>query len=57
MQEWALSFGVLVVSMTAGFLGSSLWPRMDLIFKLVLNVIVVAGMLALARRIRQRTAA
>jgi len=57
MQEWALSFGVLMVSMTAGFLGSSLWPRMDLIFKLVLNVIVVAGMLALARRIRQRTAA
>ena len=40
--------------MTAGFLGSSLWLKMDIIFKAVLNVLAVAGMLALVRRIRQR---
>ncbi len=56
MHEWALSFGVLLVCMTAGFLGSSLWLKMDIIFKAVLNALAVLGMLALARRIRQRTA-
>jgi hypothetical protein len=56
MQEWALSFGVLLVCMTAGFLGSSLWLKMDIIFKVLLNVLAIAGMLALARRIRQRAA-
>ena len=56
MHEWALSFGVLLVCMSAGFLGSSLWLKMDVIFKAVLNILVVAGMLALARRIRQHPA-
>jgi len=54
LHEWALSFGVLLVSMTAGFLGSNVWPMTDLIFKLVLNVLAVAGMLMLARRIKKR---
>lgn len=57
MHEWALSFGVLLVCMTAGFLGSSLWPRMDLIFKVVLNLLTVIGMIALAVRIRGRAVA
>jgi hypothetical protein len=43
--------------MTAGFLGSSLWPKMDVIFKLVMNLLAVAGMVALALRIRPRAAA
>lgn len=55
MQEWALSFGVLLVCMTAGFLGSNLWPRMDVIFKLVLNLLAVAGMIVLAGQVRRRT--
>ena len=54
MHEWALSFGVLLVCMTAGFLGSSLWLKMDVIFKAVLNLLAVAGMIELARRIRRR---
>jgi hypothetical protein len=54
MHEWALSFGVLLVCMTAGFLGSSLWLKMDVIFKLVLNLLTIAGMLVLARQIRRR---
>lgn len=53
MHEWAFSFGVLLVCMTAGFLGSSLWLKMDIMFKAVLNVLAVAGMLALLRRICQ----
>jgi hypothetical protein len=57
MHEWALSFGALLVCMTAGFLGSSLWLKMDVIFKLVLNVLAVAGMVELARRIRRRATA
>ncbi len=57
MHEWALSFGVLLVCMTAGFLGSSLWWKVDVIFKLVLNVAAVVLMLALLRGIRQRAAA
>jgi hypothetical protein len=56
-HEWALSLGVLLVCSSAGFLGSSLWPKMDLIFKAVLNVLAVAGMVVLALRIRQRTPA
>jgi len=55
MHRWALSFGALVSQMSAGFLGSSLWPRMDVIGKVILNVIAVAGMIALARAIRQRS--
>jgi hypothetical protein len=54
MHEWALSFGVLLVCMTAGFLGSSLWLKMDIVFKALLNLLTVAGMIELARRIRQR---
>jgi hypothetical protein len=54
MHRWALSFGALFSSMTAGFLGSSLWPRMDVIGKVILNIIAVVGMIALARSIRQR---
>lgn len=57
IHEWALSFGVLLVVMIAGYLGSSLWLKMDVIFKAVLNVLALAGMLLLAVRIRQRVTA
>jgi hypothetical protein len=40
--------------MTAGFLGSSLWLKMDVVFKTVLNLLAVGGMIVLARRIRRR---
>jgi hypothetical protein len=55
MHRWALSFGALLTSMAAGFLGSSLWPRMDVSGKLILNIIAVAGMILLARAIRGRS--
>ena len=50
----ALCFGGLVVSMLAGFLGASLWSRLDLVGKIVLNLAAVGAMLALSRRIRRR---
>jgi len=56
MHRWALSFGALLSMMAAGFLGSSLWPRMDVIAKVILNIIAVAGMIGLARSIRRREA-
>jgi hypothetical protein len=54
IHRWALVFGTLLVSMTAGFLGSSTWPRMDIIAKTILNVIAFLCLLALARSISRR---
>lgn len=56
MHRWALSFGALFSMMAAGFLGSSLWPRMDVIGKMILNIIAVIGMIVLARSIQRRSA-
>jgi hypothetical protein len=46
-HRWALAFAALLVSMFAGFLGSQFWPRIDLIAKIVMNVVAVAYMLRL----------
>jgi hypothetical protein len=46
-HRWALAFGALLASMLAGFLGSQFWPRIDLIAKIVMNVVAVACMLRL----------
>ncbi len=54
LHRWALVYGAMLVNMTAGFLGSSSWPRNDLIFKSILNVIALAGLLWLARVIFRR---
>ena len=53
-HRWALCFGALVVSMLAGFLGASLWSRVDLVGKIVLNLAAAAAMIDLARRIGRR---
>jgi hypothetical protein len=54
-QRWALAFGALVVCMLLGYLGSSLWPAIDLIAKVLFNAGAVAGMIVLARLVWQRT--
>jgi hypothetical protein len=54
IHRWALIFGALLVSMTAGFLGSSTWPRMDVVAKAILNVLAVLSLVALARSISRR---
>ena len=53
-HRWAVTFGATLVGMTAGYLGSSTWPRADLIAKIIFNVIAVAGFVLLATRIRRR---
>jgi hypothetical protein len=55
MHRWALSFGALLFSMAAGFLGSAYWSRVDVMGKVILNIIALAGMIALARSIRKRS--
>ena len=52
-HRWALAFGALLICMALGFLGSSLWPRIDLAAKIALNVIAVFAMLSLRRTVWQ----
>jgi hypothetical protein len=54
-HRWALAFGALMICMLLGYLGSSLWPVIDLAAKILFNAIAVAGMIVLARNIWQRT--
>jgi peptidoglycan/LPS O-acetylase OafA/YrhL len=56
VHRWALCLGALLVCMSGGFLGSSSWPRSDVVAKVVLNLIAVACMVGLAMRIKQRSA-
>jgi hypothetical protein len=48
-HRYAMIFAAILVCMIAGFLGSSLWPKIDLIGKSVLDVIAVLLLLALGR--------
>ena len=54
-HRWAVAFGALVMCMVLGYLGSSLWPVIDLVGKIVFNAIAVVWMIVLARRVWQRT--
>ncbi len=55
-HRWALAFGALLVCMGAGYLGSHTWPAIDLVAKVLLNVLAVERMLALGRRVWRRSA-
>ena len=55
-HRWALAFSALLVCMALGYLGSSLWPAVDLIGKIVFNVLAGLWMLSLGRRIPQKPA-
>jgi hypothetical protein len=54
-HRWTLAFGALVMCMLLGYLGSSLWPVIDLVAKIILNAIAVVWMVVLARHVWQRT--
>jgi hypothetical protein len=56
MHRWALCFGATLVCMAGGFLGSSWWPRVDIVGKAILNVLAVVGFILLAQKIAQRAA-
>lgn len=53
-HRWGLTFGAALVCMIAGFSGSSMWPRMDLVGKWVFDLAAVIGFALLARWIWQR---
>jgi hypothetical protein len=53
MHRWALVFGATVASMGCGFLGSSTWPKADLIFKIVVNALAVAAFVQLGLRLNR----
>jgi hypothetical protein len=53
LHRWTLSFAATLVCMLAGFLGSSSWSRVDLVGKILLNVVAMVGFLWLLRRMRQ----
>lgn len=53
LRSWALVFGAATAIMLVGFLGSSAWPRADLVGKLVLNILAVVGFALLAIRLRR----
>ena len=57
LHNWAGAFAATLLCMSAGFLGSSTWSRIDVIGKLILNVIAVVGFLWLMQRIRARSVA
>jgi hypothetical protein len=48
-QIYALIFAAILVCMIAGFLGSSLWPRVDVIGKSILDIVAVVLLLVLGR--------
>jgi hypothetical protein len=54
VHRWSLGSSAILVCMVAGFLGSSTWSRMDIIGKVVLNVIAVVLLLLLGRSIVAR---
>jgi len=54
-HRWALAFASLAICMLMGYLGSSFWPKIDLIAKIVFNAIAVVWMLLLGRRVWQRS--
>ncbi|MFO1475733.1 MAG: hypothetical protein U1F98_03660 [Verrucomicrobiota bacterium] len=51
LQRWALCLGALLAVMLGGFLGSNAWPTVDVVGKIVLNLLALAGMGVLAARI------
>jgi hypothetical protein len=51
LHRWALTFAATLVCMGGGFLGSSAWPRLDLIGKSVLDLLAIVGFALLFSRV------
>lgn len=54
LHRWALTFAATLVCMGGGFLGSSAWPRVDLVGKSILDVLAAIGFALLFSRMRGR---
>ncbi|HTW61678.1 MAG TPA: hypothetical protein VMD55_07690 [Terracidiphilus sp.] len=53
-QRWSAAFGATLVSMGGGYLSTAGWSRADLIFKAILNVLALIGLLWLGAEVRRR---
>jgi hypothetical protein len=51
-RRLALSFGATIVIMICGFFGSHAWPKIDLIAKVLLDILAIWGLSLLASRLR-----
>jgi hypothetical protein len=56
LHRLALCFGATAVIMAFGFSGSSGWPRMDMIGKIIINIVAVLGFFLLAKRVGKNPA-
>ena len=56
-QRWSIAFGATLACVWVEYLSTVGWTRSDLVFKTTLDVLAVAGFLALGRKVWQRTAA
>lgn len=56
MHRWSAAFGATVSCMLPGYISTAGWSKPDLIFKIVMDVAAVIGLLSLARVISQRRA-
>ena len=54
-QRWTVAFSALLVCMAMGYLGSTLWPTIDLVAKIVFNLVAALWMIALGRIVWRRT--
>lgn len=54
-HRYAMIFVAILVCMIAGFLGSSLWPRVDVIGKWILDITAVLLLVALGWRLKRRS--
>jgi hypothetical protein len=55
IHRWSAVFCASLVCMIAGFLGSSAWSRIDLVGKIILNFVSVAGFIWLGLKITRRS--
>ncbi len=49
LHRYALVFAAILVCITGGFLGSSTWPRLDLLFKIAVDLVAIGSLAALGR--------
>jgi hypothetical protein len=56
LHRWSLCFGALLVCVTGGFLAAGTFSRLDLVGKIILNVVGIACMVLLAVRVAKGSA-
>jgi hypothetical protein len=57
LHRWSLSFGATLSCMSAAYISTAGWSQLDLIGKIILNLMAVVGFVLLARRVWRRESA